>query len=393
MFSNLWSLTINKIKVIGNTHTKTETILAFVPELREKNEYTEEELKAIALRGKERLNLTGWFYKADIYIAPSKEGDDYKNIIIEVEEGFLYRFGGGPIYGMYGMDNVFGSGEYYSAQLGWNAQYIEAGSLFLTKNLFFKAGIGNLPGGYYSNNGAQYQWTALQNIGGELEAGYRINYDFSLSLLNNINMLYTEDYSSLVNYYSAGAKAQIDARSDLYSSSRGHFMELKYSAVIPLNTGLKPFSRIELDVRKYFSIIPVYNKLILALKFGAGYQDDVSQPDYLKLPLAGIDGIRNLNIPDLNGNVIVDGKAELRWDFFETEFFGIFNTDFEVMSFFDSGEAVNDFNGLSGDRLQFAFGLGLRVFFEAPVYIPLRLEIGWDKNGNNSLFFSMSAPF
>ena len=390
-------MTINKIKVIGNTHTQTETILAFVPELKEKSEYNEEELTNIIKRGKERLDITGWFYSTEIYITPSQEGTNFRNIVIEVADGFLIRPGGGAIYGVYGMDNIYGNGEFYSVDLGWNAQYIDFGSYFVNKDVFFKIGLGNMPSGFYTNTETNaYNWNSIQNIGSYQEIGCRFNYDFSLSLSNTVNYIFSDNYSCIGGYDSISVAALLDARPDIYSSSHGYFAGITYSYIFPFESCLYPFNRFKFEADKYISIIPGYDNLTLALKLDGQFQDNETQiyyPDYLKLSLAGIDGIRSLNDPDLIGNILLDGHAELRWDFFQTAFFGIFNMDFEILSFFDTGEAAEGAEYFTRDKIQYAYGAGLRIFFREPIYIPLRFEFGWDKLGDMSFFFSMSAPF
>lgn len=395
IISNSFALTINKIKVTGNTHTSAETILAFVPELQEKHEYSQEELDGIVKRGKERLDYTGWFYKADIYIAPSKEGPDFRNIVIEVQDGFLYRFDGGPIYGSFGMDNVYGSGENYLLTLGWNAQYAQFGSQFLTPDMFFNIGAGNMPCAYYSNTGeSSYALNEIQDIGGMQEIGIRFDYDFALILSNSLSYMFSGSYVPLTEYDSIGLAISLDKRPDIYSSIHGYYLCALFNYFVPFET-YYPFDRYEIQGETYFSI-PDFDRLILALKIHAGYQDNnpgIYYPDYLKISLAGIDGIRTLNVPDLIGNAGADGHAELRWDFLHTSFFGILNMDFEVLTFFDCGEAGNGVQDLSEDNIQYAAGAGLRVFFRDPVYVPLRVEFGWDKYGDMSVFAGMEAPF
>jgi hypothetical protein len=396
LFSSLGALTINKIKVIGNTHTGTGTILAFVPELKEKSDYTQEELENIIKRGMERLNYAGWFYSANIYIVKSNAGNDYRNIVIEVDEGFLYRFDGGPIYGLFGQDNIYGSGEFYSVALGWNAQFIETGSYFLTKDIYFYAGIGNNPSCFYSNTGANtYVQEDIQNLGSFQVIGYRYDYDLSIALSNSLDYIYSGNYSFTGGFDSASAEVSFDRRPDMFSSSHGYYASATYTCLIPEGT-YPAFNRYEIEASRYVSLVPDYDKLALALKIDAAYQDNnpfPNYPGYLELTLAGIDGIRSLDLPDLAGNAYAAGHAELRWDFFHTTFLGIFNIDYEVLTFIDTGEAVNLVQDFSGGNIQYAYGTGLRIFFREPVYIPLRFEAGWDRSGDMSFFFSMNAPF
>ncbi|GEM_PF-1644948 len=394
------AITIGRIKVTGNTHTSTGTILSFLPELQEGHDYSQAELDGIVKRGKERLDITGWFYKADIYVTASKNGPDFRNIVIEVEEGFLYLFGGGSIYGVFGMDDVYGGGESFLLTMGWNAQYIVIGDSFLGRDLFYYIGAGNMPGGYYTASGTNsYTWNDDQNIGSMQQIGLRFNYDFSISLSNSLNYIFSDNYAAVpgIGYDSIDLCAALDTRPDIYTSSHGYYISAVCGYFLPFEI-YNPFNRFQIQGETYFSIIPSYDRLVLAFKLNGEYQDNSVQEnylneDYLKISLAGIDGIRSLNVPDLIGNACIDGHAELRWDFFHASVFSIFNIDFEALTFFDCGEAADSIRDISEDNVQYAFGTGLRVFFREPVYVPVRIEFGWDKYGDMSFFVSVEAPF
>ncbi|MEN2998746.1 MAG: POTRA domain-containing protein, partial [Brevinematia bacterium] len=131
-----FSLKINKIKIEGNSHTKEEIILAIASEFLSDKEFSEEELNGIARRVEERLKNTTWFYSSRVYIVPSARGEEYRNVVIEVNEGFLLRFSGGYAYGMAGMDNIWGNGEKIFLYLGYNRQGIDFELDNLWRNFF-----------------------------------------------------------------------------------------------------------------------------------------------------------------------------------------------------------------------------------------------------------------
>ncbi len=397
IFSVIWSLKIGNIKVIGNIHTQTDTILAFAPELNSVSEYTDEELTALLKRIKERMDNTSWFYQVNIFTTDSKENTNIRNIIIEVSEGFLYRFGGGSIYGLYGKENVWGGGEYYYTSLGYDMQAVQFGSRLLAGHYFFDVNGGNNPSFYYTNNNKNaYDTVYIQNAGGEGKFGYLLNYDNRISALINYRTVFNTAYNSIGGYYSGGFTIESDKKTGIFTSPEGHYIFTEYEYIIPVEKSSSAINRVEINAAKYLPLILHYdsfNNLYFAGKIGVKFQNGENIPDYLKISLVGIDGIRSWNIPDLTGNSLVESHLELRWDFLNTVLLDIFNLELEALIFSDAGGAFNKIQDSAFDRIEYAYGIGLRAFFGVPVFIPLRLEGGWDKNGAFSLFFCTDAPF
>jgi hypothetical protein len=99
-------LQISNIKIIGNTYTSERYIRYLLP-FSPGDKLTLHDFNYLLRRAKEQLIDTGLFY--DVQIFTIKKDLQY-NIIIEIEEGFLYRFSGGAIYVSIGRKNIKGLG-------------------------------------------------------------------------------------------------------------------------------------------------------------------------------------------------------------------------------------------------------------------------------------------
>ncbi len=77
-----------------------------------------------------RLLLSGYFFKAQVIIVPPRKKPESRTILIKVKEGFLYRFGGGNAFAMFGKENLWGKRKQFELFLGYNL----AGGSFVDEN-------------------------------------------------------------------------------------------------------------------------------------------------------------------------------------------------------------------------------------------------------------------
>ncbi len=376
--SPLNALVINWIKVVGISHTREETILEIAKELKEGKEYTSSELKKIKDRIEERLKNTTWFYSGKVFTFPVKDNEEKVNIIIEVEEGFLWRFSGGNAYGGLGKANIWGEGEKIYGEIGYNRQRIIFEKLFAGTSLLLNTSIGNVNTKIYSNSVE----LDCQRVGFDIKTFYLFNWDFKAYLNGGYGVDFSSTYEKLHEDYYTGTGFLIDRRNDFFSSSKGYLIDIYYKWLD------FSYSRGGIDIRKYFMIFQNVN---LALR-GQFILQDENSPFYYSLTTYGIDGIRRGQKID-GGNILLQFNTELRWKFFNTTLFSTFATSFELTTFFDTGRVYENLNSLSMENFNLAYGLGLRIYFDIPVYLPVRIEAGWDKEGKSGLFFEVSSPF
>jgi len=379
---------INKIKITGNSHTDSSVILYIAQELKEEKEYTERELSCLAIRIEERLINTGWFYNAKVYVAPSSKGEDYRNVVIEVEEGFLYRFYGGNAYGGFGMDSVSGKGGGYRIELGYNRQLLRLEKLFPLLYTKIKGNLGNLNTTIYSNDNKEIN---IQSVGIKSDVFYFLNPDFAFYLGGEYRKNFDISYNYLFDSYYPEAGIVLDKRNKKFSPSKGYYLDLNYRYLS------FSYHRFGIDGSFFVGLI---ENLTFATRL-IFITEDVNVP-YLNNPTlrrtavrlnVGIDGVR-ANYSDSIGTSLVQANFEIRWQFYTIKLFSMINTIFEFTAFLDAGKAFGDFEKIKEfENYAIATGLGLRIFFDNPVFLPVRLEAGFDKNFKPAFYFDVNYPF
>lgn len=376
---HLYALRINKVEIVGNEHTKESVILQISSELLADRDWGEGELGTIAQRIEERLRNTTWFYSAYVNVVPSGRGEDYRNVIIEVKEGFLLRFSGGNAYGVFGIDNVWGGGEEFLVYLGYNRQSIVFSLNPFIQYFFVNGSFGNLNDVYYSSS---FEEVKIQRVGMNLEFGYRFNWDNRLSIHGGYDWVFSKEYQFLFHDYFVGVKYVIDTRDDIFSAMRGYHIGFQGDILRFYYPVVKVDGRV---------FIPIYDSLRLALRFlGEGGEN---LPQEYKMDLYGINGVRSEGDIGRLGNVKVQNSFEARMTVFKTSLFGIFNVCFEVMGFWDIGRCFDSIYEVSFSEYEQALGGGIRIYFLEPVFLPLRFEIGFNREGVWKLFFELSEPF
>jgi len=101
------SVTVSRIQIKGNTRTDSSLIRHYLY-IKPGHNYRMDELKTLASRSEKRLLNTFYFYAAKILIVPLYDGS--VKILVRIQEGFLFRFGGSPYGASIGKENILGRG-------------------------------------------------------------------------------------------------------------------------------------------------------------------------------------------------------------------------------------------------------------------------------------------
>jgi len=67
-----------------------------------------------------RLQNSGYVYTASVQIIPPRKNPDERTIYVSVSPGFFWRFGGGNAYGVFGKDCIGGKRASFRIYAGWN---------------------------------------------------------------------------------------------------------------------------------------------------------------------------------------------------------------------------------------------------------------------------------
>jgi hypothetical protein len=173
-----------------------------------------------------------------------------------------------------------------------------------------------------------------------------------------------------------GYRYKSDTRNDFFSSNNGHYFNSFIGKSSQFN-----LTHYEFDYRHYFKIT---DNMSYALKLLYKKQSKDNSNFYNFYSLSGINGIRSSESENLYGDEIKSFHNEIRFDSFKNSLLNI-----ESTLFFDVGSAI--FNKTTTNA--YAYGFGLRCYVDKPVYLPIRLELGFDRKKNPTLFFGVEKPF
>ncbi len=378
---------VNKIKIFGAHYTSERIIRNFIREFHEGDTLDEQKLERYMQRIKVRLLRTTWFYNVETFLVPSRKCGNCRNVIIELNEGYLYRFWGGKLFAGFGIENLAGEGKYFGIELGWNRQIVSYNDRFINFSNFFNfLEVGNKDIKYVSPRNNSFEIERGQKIGLYSFYGYHLPEDMDMGIFINAGGLYTQEYQFLCNFAFIGIKEEIDKRNNIFSATKGYFFSTSASYDIVNSIG-----KIEADFRRYH---PLIKNLSLAFRSHLGLQQSPADIQYFYYSLCGIDGVRSSDGDSMINRNVIDLHGELRWNIRNFAILGMFTAKQEGVLFFDMGRVIfNHFKTLGIESAGYAFGLGYRLYLDKPVYLPLRLEIGLNKKGEISCFFSSMEPF
>ncbi len=120
----VYSYTGGAVDRIPEWPTQPETILSFLT-FRPGDRITPEDLDAVAADAQARLATSGFFYQAKVIVIPPRKYPKRRTVVVEVREGFRFRYGGGSLFGVFGMDNVLGLRKRFFLVAGYNVAGVE----------------------------------------------------------------------------------------------------------------------------------------------------------------------------------------------------------------------------------------------------------------------------
>lgn len=382
-------VTVKEIRIAGNTYTKRSTVLHFLG-FREGDKLELEDLKKMVERAEERLSSTWYFYDVNVHILPPSK-EDKRVILIKLDEGYLWRFGGGSVFAYVGRDNLFGRGEYLGMRLGTNVQSLEY------ENPIFRAGRWAIGGEIHHIRADSLSRLRIENqagaeesfqvgrAGGSSHFGYYLNPDLRVGLRFNFDWLdFKEKKISISDPQELGIDSDkylfiIDpslewsTRSSRFSPTHGFYLKLGASLSRKVMGSDFDFDKYSLEARKYFHF---GGKHILATRLLFGGSSS-NLPYFELYDLTGIDGLRASGYDQYFGEKVVLVSAEHRVSV--TDFFlpPIFNVGVVGVFFLDLGRTWDKDEEVDLGDLRTAFGPGIRFHFGAPIFVDLRLEYGF----------------
>ena len=393
-------ITVSKVKVFLDEEEITEesektqndgkirysTIMSYT-KFRENKKFSGKQIQKEAESTRLRLMDSGLFYSAEVETRESRKNPGTMVIYISVRTGFLLRFGGGNAYGFFGKAALGGRRNNLTGYLGYN----KSGASYLDENAFGlplilgASAFTNLPQSLAQKKPLTFDtlvkagvfMTPDLKLGADLKTLFTVNEepfaDFILSpfLCDTVwfsEKLVMKSELRLFNYFSdewKGNSTEAAVNID-YSPFQKITLAglLSGGAVIDQNDGDKT---VKINLEK--SALSLCDGLGLANRgIRSGYTEEE-----LKVDCYGL------------------FSAEIRWNAFDFILANCFPVTFRPYLFTDLALAKN----YSAGDLTFldAYGAGLLISFECPVFAYFNFSYGLNLEGKGRFVFAAMQSF
>ena len=370
-------LTVSRISVTGVETTDSAVVQAAFVEVEVGDTLSIEQLTEAAERAQSRLISWGIFGSVEVLLIPSTSKPGTAALVATVSEGFPFRFGGGPIWGRFGVANLAGQGKNAQVWLGINKQALAYTDLVPGwRGGQWTVEAGNRPRSWFDATGKKQDWQA---VGGVASLSQDWGWGWETGLAAELNALTDAAYRGAVLEALPTISLAWSRLTPGFSPEHGVLVRAE-----ELGSVLDGWVRSRGDARAYLPLGAGFKTAFRVT--GAVQTGGYAARDALLL--SGLDGVRKAFDASDRGWANLWTSAELRWVATPSGILGL-NVFWEPALFFDAGLAWDQ----QRTPLVWAGGLALRLFLTAPVFLPLRLEGSLDNQNRFQLSFGASAPF
>jgi hypothetical protein len=371
-------LTLTRIDVVGNDFTRAEVIRGAFLEVAPGVTLSREKLDEAAELAHDRLVNWGYFSSVLVTVVTSQSNPGTARLVVEVAEGFLGRYGGGPIWVTVGHENFWGAGQDGSVSLGWNKQ----SALWTNNAPGWRGGSWSLEGGSDPVDWTDRWGSVHENhgIGGAASLTQAWGWGWSTTAFQDTRWDLDPDYGGGDLRTDQGAALTWDRTPPGFSPDRGARVSAEASVLLPQGV-----IRQEGDLRAYVSLVAGWKAAFRIA--GATQQGTFGDRD--AQVASGFDRLRKpFDAADL-ARTVVWTSAELRWTWPDIPFFGLCPLTIEPALIADAGQSLSD----SSEASSWDAGGALRVFWEDPVHVPLRIEATVDNQSRWWWGLAVEAPY
>ena len=325
---------------------------------------------------------SGLFYTAEVENLPSRKNPGTFVVYITVRTGFLLRFGGDAIYGMFGKVSFLGNRDKLLGYAGYNKN----GLSYVNENTFGiplvlgGAVFTNLPEGLSRKTGIKVE--GQQKTGWFITPDLQIGNDTGLSL-GHATDLYFSPYL-FRTFFAQKVFAAFELRFfDLFTD---------------VGDDKKNFSSLESAFTVDYS---PFSKLTLAGMLCGGFvcNSDDKKISLEKNALTVCDGLGLSNRGVRSGYSSEEMKAdyyglcsmEVRFTVLELKIPPAFPCN--IVPFVFTDLAVNHNRNLQTTKFLDAYGIGLEIDFECPVFAYFNFSYGVNHQGKGKFIFAAMQSF
>ena len=346
-----------------------------------------DELEAEIRKMEQRLLSSGLFFTAQVYVVPPKQYPDSRTVMIKLAPGSVDRFGGGLIYAYWKRLALNGGRVDLLLCAGYNQAGIGYGDYNLFgKNLIFSANAG------YANPGLGQAYPAFYHeFRADLFFGFRPHPDIEIGVGGEFNSVNHTEISPEIpdNLISPGTVNWFAVNPSINASLRG-VPEL--SACASLGARILFFlPDAPVLFKNEFQASAAYTLGSFKVSESAKFIWAFGPLPYLeKTPLSALlkgpcDYIQGL------GDSLFFSSTRADLKIFGINLFNFIPVDFGLFLFFDAGSVCG--GGLAPDFSIFslAYGPGIRVHFDSPVFVNLEVSCGFNPQGLYKINFAVKG--
>lgn len=385
-------------EAIDTESIRVETVISFLsvrPGLSFRQD-REDELARLCRESEIALANSGYFYDATVQELPARKNPLERTVLVNVTTGFLWRFGGGNAWGLFGRDAIGGRRNAFRLYAGWNrngVSYTDYHSLgmplVLGGSLFCYA-----PGRYAGMDSVAGNSDAERAASAGVIAGWFAHPDVLVSVdavtgLDAFSSDAERKWSvqpavSWRKYLVPGDSEDYGTESDMGVDARAFFF--------PADGARKAEASAFVHGR-------VSENFALAVKAAAGTSEGNVGFD---LSMTEDRSVRSgWNAADLVARTFAFGSIEARRRIVSFFVPPGFACDLQVFAFSDAAFAVSGTDGYLADgadssgrvAVPDAYGAGLRILFDNPVFAYFSFTYGVSREGDGRFMFCGSAGF
>lgn len=351
----------------ANGKIKYSTILSYT-KFRENKKFTKKDFEKEAETTRLRLMNSGLFYSVQVEIRESRKNPGSMVVYITVRTGFLLRFGGGNAYGLFGKAALGGRRNLLAGYLGYN----KSGVNYVDENAFGLPLI--LGAGAFTNVAQSLVQKELLAFDTFFKAGFFATPDISLGA----------DVEALINIQ-AGASTD-------FTLSPFFCHTALFSEALKMKTEIRQFNFFgreergnSLEAAINIEYIPLKQITLAGLLGGGLVICDT------KINLTDQKIRSGYTAQDLTTDCYGLFSAEFRWNALSFNMPPCFPVDIIPYLFTDLALA-QEYSDKS-IRLLDAYGLGLAINFDCPVFAYFNFSYGINHQGKGKFVFAAMQNF
>ncbi len=394
LISQVWCeklhLTISKVKVFlddveltedNEGEIKKSTILSYT-NFKEGKSLSESAINHEVTELKLRLMDSGLFYTAEVEAVKSRKNPDAVIIVISVRKGFLMRFGGGAIYGLFGRVSLGGNRNKLLGYAGYN----KSGVSYIDENI---CGIPLVLGAAaFTNLPEAFAGKENYKLESDVKTGFYITPDLCIG----------EDTGF---FYDFGNKDELNYSFDLllspYVFLKHYYSERLFNTaeVRSFNNPLKNTHAFEAAYTINFALTKRIN--LAGLVSGGFVKDTKINLEKDSLPFYEQPGLSNRGIrsgyskEDLLTDTYCLCTFETRFRAANVSIPPCFPCEIVPYLFADVAFA-HDYDSDDADLLD-AFGAGVQLNLDSPVFVYFNFSYGVNHFGKGKFTFAAMQSF